>query len=62
MGVGEMIKVQTKVVCCCGECMEEVYTCDLCNEYLKEGDDVVCELFGHFCCDECKVKRMELSK
>lgn len=46
----------------CSNCRREVYTCDQCEEYLKNGTDIIClnsdtvKEVGkekHFCDEEC---------
>lgn len=47
-------KVEEKTILECNNCKEEVYTCDGCKEYFKDGDDIFCG--EQHLCNACKVR------
>lgn len=54
-----MATVESKKQLICSDCSDEVYTCDRCTNYLKEGEDINCEedkelILTHHYCIDCK--------
>ena len=45
--------VEIKSVMNCSQCDEEVYVCENCDEYFREGDFISCGDDGKHICEQC---------